>query len=274
MHSFIKWTGSKRPQAEWILSMFPKCSGRYCEMFLGSGIVLLSWLKIHPDAVCIANDLCAPLIRLWEACRDRPDELARDYREMWNEFNSGDVQWQKDVFARIRSEFNQDQTRASHFLFLTRTAINGLVRFNSRGLYNSPLHFMRPGLDPVKMTKLLNECSALTRNVEFRCGSYEGIQLNENDFCYMDPPYAMTGNSMYLGGFDNEKFYAYVEKMPCKMAYVIQWNGKRQCRGRTAGTSLQKPLAAKAVPEYILQCPVWWRGKKKADCAGKPLRKL
>ena len=62
--------------------MFPKFSGRYCEMFLGSGIVMLAYLKRNPNAECIANDLCLPLIRLWEACRDKPDGLSNDYKEM------------------------------------------------------------------------------------------------------------------------------------------------------------------------------------------------
>ena len=203
--------------------MFPRFSGRYCELFLGSGIILLSYLKEHPEAECIGNDLCLPLIELWKACRDRPEELAKDYREMWTEYNLKDSQWRKEVFARIRNEFNEDQTRASRFLFLTRTAINGLVRFNSNGQYNSPPHFTRPGLDPSRMTKLLNECSTLIRNVDSRCGSYEDVHLNENDFCYMDPPYAMTGSSMYLGGFNNEKYYEYVEKLPCK--WLMSYDG-------------------------------------------------
>jgi len=223
MQSFLKWSGSKRIQSDWILSMFPKFSGRYVEPFLGSGIILLSCLKRHPNAECIANDLCSPLVCLWNACRDRPMELAKDYREMWNEFNSKDIQWRKDYFNSVRSEFNADQTRSSHFLFLTRTSINGLARFNSSGLYNAPVHFSRPGIDPTRLKCILEECSSLIQGTSFTCKSFSEIELHPNDFCYMDPPYAGTGKGMYFGGFDAKRFYEFVEHIPCK--WLMSYNG-------------------------------------------------
>lgn len=225
MLSFIKWTGSKRSQAEWIISLMPRnISGRYVEMFLGSGIVLLTYLQKHPNVSCVANDLCFPLINLWRTCRDHPEELAKDYKEMWLEFNSKDtIDHRKQYFNEARKAFNEDQSRASHFLFLTRTSHNGLVRFNSKGLYNAPPHFSRPGMHPDELSKILLECSSLVQNVEFTNKSYEDIELDADDFAYMDPPYAMTKDSMYLGGFDSKKFYAYVERMPCR--WLMSYNG-------------------------------------------------
>lgn len=224
MLSFIKWTGSKRYQANWIASMFPRSiSGRYVEMFLGSGIVLLTHLQSRPNARCLANDLCFPLINLWTACRDEPFELISAYRAMWSEFNSKGIDYRKTYFNCIRSQFNEDQSRAAHFLFLTRTSINGLVRFNSKGVYNSPPHFSRPGMHPDEMAKILLQCSSLIQNVDFVNKSYEEIELDADDFAYMDPPYAMTKDSMYLGGFESKKFYAYVERMPCR--WLMSYNG-------------------------------------------------
>ena len=224
MLSFVKWTGSKRYQANWIASMFPRSiSGRYAEMFLGSGIVLLTHLRNRPNARCIANDLCRPLIDLWTACRDSPVELIKDYREMWSDFNSKGIDHRKECFNAIRTRFNENQSKASHFLFLTRTSINGLVRFNSKGLYNAPPHFSRPGMHPDELSKILLECSSLVQNVEFTNKSYEEIELDADDFAYMDPPYAMAKDSIYLGGFDSKKFYAYVERMPCR--WLMSYNG-------------------------------------------------
>ncbi len=228
MLSFIKWTGSKRSQADWIVSKIPNFTGKYIEMFLGSGIILLTYLKEHPNAKCLGNDLCYPLICLWEKCRDNPNELMTDYKDMWTDFNSKDIDYRKTYFNQIRKEFNDDKSKSSHFLFLTRTSTNGLVRFNSKGDYNSTPHFSRPGINPNELNDIITECSQLIQNVEFTNKSYEELDISENDFCYMDPPYALTTNNMYMGGIDNEKYYEYVRKMPCKwlMSYDGLVNGQ------------------------------------------------
>ena len=199
-------------------------SGRYVEMFLGSGIVLLTYLQKHPNAPCVANDLCFPLINLWQTCRDHPAKLIKDYKEMWLDFNSKDIGHRKQYFNKARKAFNENQSRASHFLFLTRTSNNGLVRFNSKGEYNSPCHFSRPGMHPDELSKLIFQCSSLVQNVEFLNKSYKDVPVEANDFIYMDPPYAMTKDSMYLGGFDNAAYYAYVEQLPCR--WLMSYDGK------------------------------------------------
>lgn len=40
MNNFIKWTGSKRLQASWIVDKFPHDINIYYEPFLGSGSVM------------------------------------------------------------------------------------------------------------------------------------------------------------------------------------------------------------------------------------------
>ena len=202
---------------------FPNFSGNYIEMFLGSGIVMLTYLKNNPKIKCIGNDLCYPLVELWKKCRDNPKELINDYKNMWTEFNSKDINYRKTYFNQIRKEFNDDKSKSSHFLFLTRTSINGLVRFNSKGNYNSTAHFSRPGINPNELNDIIAECSQLIQNVEFTNKSYEQLKISENDFCYMDPPYAFTTNNMYMGGIDNEKYYEYVRKMPCK--WLMSYDG-------------------------------------------------
>jgi DNA adenine methylase len=54
-------------------------------------------------------------------------------------------------------------------------------------------------------------------NVEFKCCSFEEINPNENDFMYLDPPYANT-KGMYFGGFDNKKLFEWLKDVKCKWA--------------------------------------------------------
>lgn len=224
MLSFIKWTGSKRSQAEWIVDKIPKFTGKYIEMFLGSGIVLLTYLKRNPNSKCIGNDICYPLINLWNVCRDNPNSLINDYKELWYEFNSKDIQYRKDYFNKIRYEFNKDKSKASYFLFLTRTSINGLIRFNKKGDYNSTPHFSRPGMKPDELSKIISNCSMLIQNVEFTNKSYDKLDISENDFVYADPPYAACTSTIYYGKIDNQYFYDYMKKIPCK--WLLSYDGK------------------------------------------------
>ena len=47
---------------------------------------------------------------------------------------------------------------------------------------------------------------------------------NGHHYTASDVEYAMTKDSMYLGGFDNAAYYAYVERLPCR--WLMSYDGK------------------------------------------------
>lgn len=51
----------------------------------------------------------------------------------------------------------------------------------------------------------------------FKCISYDEIKPNENDFIYLDPPYANT-KGMYYDGFDKNGLFEYIGGLKCKWA--------------------------------------------------------
>lgn len=59
-------------------------------------------------------------------------------------------------------------------------------------------------------------------NVEFRNCSYSTIEPKENDFCYLDPPYANT-KGMYGGNFNQDEFFEWLSKLKCH--YAWSYNG-------------------------------------------------
>ena len=72
----IKWSGSKRTQADHILKYVPSSIGTYFEPFIGGGSMLYA---ISPKkAVC--GDICEPLISLWNEIKNNPELLAEEYR--------------------------------------------------------------------------------------------------------------------------------------------------------------------------------------------------
>jgi DNA adenine methylase len=94
----IKWSGSKRSQAEEILKYFPKEIDTYYEPFCGGASVLRrlldSDIKVN-HYVC--SDLNVGLIDLWDEIMNHPDLVSSYYRQLWNELNIDDDKQRKKI---------------------------------------------------------------------------------------------------------------------------------------------------------------------------------
>lgn len=221
----IKWSGSKRGQSEDIIKRFPKTINTYYEPFIGGGSVLFQLL--HSDIKVeqyICSDINKDLIDLWNMIKDNPEHLCIKYKEMWDELNSiENIELKKRYYYKIRSEYNT--TREPHLLlFLSRTCVNGLIRYNSKNEFNTSFHFSRKGIVPDKFADIILQWSNVlnNKNVQFIHQSYEKILANKGDFVYLDPPYANT-KGMYYGTIDYESFWDFLRKLECK--YVLSFDG-------------------------------------------------
>jgi DNA adenine methylase len=205
----IKWSGSKRSQANEIIKYFPKEIDTYYEPFCGGASMLYALITSDISVnnyVC--SDINSDLINLWRYIKNNPYILACEYERLWRELNKDkDIARQKEYYNRIRFVFNESR-HPVHFLFLNRTCFNGLIRYNSDNEFNSPFHLNRPGIEPNKLGKILENWSELLQknDVTFLKCDYKDILPFEGDFVYLDPPYANT-NGMYSGNFDNEEFF-------------------------------------------------------------------
>lgn len=224
--SVIKWSGSKRSQCDEIISHFPKEIDTYYEPFVGSGSVmrclLESDIKVN-HYVC--SDLNKDLINLWNCIKDDPQSVATHYENLWNELNKDeDLQRKKDFFNATREKYNNEHNPLD-FMFLMRTVVNGMPRYNNKGEFNNAFHFSRKGINPITLRKIVVEWSTLIndKNVQFLCMDYRNIKAKANDFMYCDPPYANT-KGMYFGGFDVQSFFKFLKEQECK--YAFSFDGK------------------------------------------------
>lgn len=222
----IKWSGSKRSQAEKILTFFPKEIDTYYEPFCGGASVLRrlldSDIKVN-HYVC--SDLNSGLIDLWNEIINNPLEVYFYYKKLWNELNfDDDKQRKKEYFASVRERYNNEHNPLD-FMFIMRTTTNGMPRYNRDGEFNNSFHVTRNGIIPETFEKIIFEWSHLLKknNVEFISCSYEDIKPTDNDFLYLDPPYANT-KGMYYGTINYEKFWNYLRSLPCK--YALSFDGK------------------------------------------------
>ena len=217
--SLIKWTGSKRSLAGTIANFVPPHQ-RYLEPFLGGGSLL--YLLATPRT--IASDIYEPLIKLWLLIQDNPDKVVVDYTRQWKSLQE-DL---PDYYYKVRERFNR-KPNPLDLNFLTRTCVNGIIRFNKDGEFNNSFHLSRKGMEPQRFGKIVSEWHQVIRNVEFRCADYQDIlsDAGENDFVYLDPPYA--GNHMrYTNNLEFDRFFRQLEELNQRnVKWALSFDGHR-----------------------------------------------
>lgn len=215
----IKWSGSKRLQASKIVSYFPAFD-TYYEPFVGGGSVLF---EAKPQkAIC--GDICKPLIEFWKLLQTHPRSLITKYTESWNRLQKEGYTY----YYFVRDRFNNDNNPYD-LLFLSRTCVNGLIRFNKEGRFNNSLHHTRRGIHPMKMAKIILEWSAKMKGFEFICGDYRDTTktATAKDFVYLDPPYFNT-KGRYYGRIDFDKFLEYLHSLRDRgVRFALSFDGTR-----------------------------------------------
>ncbi len=196
----IKWTGSKQRIASRIAALFPNCTGCYFEPFVGGG-ALLPFSSGHQ---AIAGDSIAELINLWVCIRDKPEQTAQEYEIRWKK-----LQFEgHKAYYTIRNSFNNTRNPYD-LLFLTRTCVNGLIRFNQNNQFNNSFHHNRPGIAPEKLQKIIKQWSNAIKQVDFLAKDYRNTlnDVNKGDFVFLDPPYGGTKGRYKPNTFDLDDFY-------------------------------------------------------------------
>ena len=216
----ITWSGSKRSQSEIIKSFFPETFDNYYEPFVGGGSVMYS---VSPQkGVC--GDICEPLIKLWNEIKNNPDRLCQSYSKKWYKLQQEGNQ----IFYEVRNNFNLNNN-PEDLMFLSRTCVNGLIRFNKNGEFNNSFHLSRPGIHPDKLAKIINDWSNHIQEIDFVCGDYEDTTkyVTYKDVVYLDPPYFHT-KGRYYGIVDFDRFLRYLYELNKKeVKWLLSFDGTR-----------------------------------------------
>jgi DNA adenine methylase len=173
----VKWAGGKRwlvPRVEKIWQHYS--DRRLVEPFCGG---LAISLGLQPKRALL-NDINPYLINLYKQIQEG---IEIDVYNLENE---------EDRYYYIRNLFNQaieakvqDKNVAVMFYYLNRTGFNGLCRFNKKGGYNVPFGKYKT----VNYLETFESHQRVFEDWEFSSTTFEHVDVQREDFLYIDPPY-------------------------------------------------------------------------------------
>jgi DNA adenine methylase len=158
----------------------------------------------------VAGDIVPELIRLWTEIRDSPGEVAAGYTERWSKLQEVG----HTAFYDVRRRFNSTRDPID-LLFLSRTCVNGLIRFNAEGDFNNSLHHTRPGISPARLRGIILDWSKWLQDVTFAATDFRETlrAVRSGDFVFLDPPYAASKGRYRKADFDVAQLFAELDRL-------------------------------------------------------------
>lgn len=197
----IKWAGSKRTLVPVLRGLLPSALGTYHEPFVGGGS--LFWALAADGRLRLPratlSDTNPDLMMMYRVLQTNAEELIAELAPLEN---TSEV---FEVVKRWVPEELSDVRRAARFVYLLKTAFNGLWRVNKSGAYNVP--FAENGNRVLDAERLLRcrdllECASLFEE------SFEGVlgRAEAGDVVYFDPPYPPLSKTSSFTGYTKGAF--------------------------------------------------------------------
>lgn len=203
---FLKWVGGKGQLLEQFESLLPKKYNSYFEPFVGGGAVYFS---INPKKAHI-NDINRTLSQTYIHIKENTEKLIKSLKKLEKDFISKAQDQRKEFYYSIREKYNslpaEDFDRSLYFLFLNKTAFNGVYRENSKGGFNVPIgSYTNPKIIDEENIRLVSE---VLSNTKITSGSFVDAVKNAKagDFVYFDPPYHPISETSSFTSYSKDAF--------------------------------------------------------------------
>ncbi len=204
----LKWVGGKRRVAKEISGYFPEKFATYFEPFAGGASVFFS---LRPRRA-VLSDLNSSLINYYIQLRDRPNELMEAALRVQQTYNRLDELAEKKMFFyESRKRFNADTSKsdlsnAVDFLFLNKTAFNGLYRENAKGEFNVPFNNTK-NLTLFQDKQMLQNSTALAGVKLYVSDFRQSVGgAKSGDLVYFDPPYVPLSETSSFTDYTKSAF--------------------------------------------------------------------
>ena len=227
----LKWVGGKTQILDKLIVEFPTEINNYREIFLGGGSVLFSLLSyvnaniIKVNGKIYAYDVNEPLIYVYKNIQSQHNDLfdtLQNVITVFNQCGNGEINRnpktieealisKENYYYWLRSEYNKLSTTdkktvygSALFIFLNKTCFRGVFRVGPNG-FNVPYgHYNNP---EIINKQHLDEIHHLIQGIIFNCSDFtESLSLcsiEENDYIYLDPPYAPEKETSFVKYTEN-----------------------------------------------------------------------
>ena len=214
---FIKWAGGKGQLLEQLDAMLPsdfasRANLVYVEPFVGGGAMLFHVLSKYPNVKrAVINDLNADLATCYRVVKENPEGLIAALDALQREYLAKDgEEARREMYLAKRERYNSRKADATEqaalFIFLNKTAFNGLYRVNSKGEFNVPFNKARN--PAICDAGTIRADSAVLQKVEILCGDFAGAAagIDSPAFFYFDPPYRPLTETAAFTAYSKDGF--------------------------------------------------------------------
>jgi len=199
---FVKWVGGKRQLLKQFneLSLYPKKFNpeinTYHEPFVGGGAVFFDLL---PEK-SVLSDMNNELITTYKVIKKDVEPLIKALKK--HKHN-------KEYFLKLRAKDVSklsDLEIASRFVYLNRTAFNGMYRVNNSGGFNVP--FGKYSNPLICDEDNLKAVSKVLKKVSIKNQDYMKVLdcAKKGDFVYFDPPYYPVSKTASFTSYTKDGF--------------------------------------------------------------------
>lgn len=224
----IPYQGSKRNLAAEILRYFSPKFTTLFEPFAGSAAITIAAAVNGLGDRYHVNDLNKPLMDLWRAIIETPQEIASQYAALWH----GQLEDPRLFYDSVRAQFNRTG-KPDLFLYLLARCVKGSVRYNAQGEFNQSPDNRRLGMKPETMRRQILGASHYLRG-RTTVSSMDYCHLLHRatlaDLVYMDPPYqGVCGNrdSRYLQNVQFCDFVLSLDELNHRgIRYLVSYDGR------------------------------------------------
>ena len=224
----IPYQGSKRWLAHTICQCLPRNVPTFYEPFAGSAAVTLAAAAGGLAGRFALSDIHPPLMSLWNAIVNAPEELAAEYECLW----TAQTGRGRDYYDEVRSQFNRGKEPAP-FLYLLARCVKAAIRYNTKGEFNNSPDNRRLGAKPRTMRWHIHESSRLLRVVtDISCRDFRDATApaTADDVIFMDPPYqgvSRERDARYVSGLGYADFCDALAEMNRRgLSYIVSYDGR------------------------------------------------
>ncbi len=196
---FVKWAGGKRQLLDELITGLPEFEN-YHEPFLGGGALFFRLEAENRVKTAYLSDSNEELINAYSAIKNEVFELMAELARPIYANN-------EQAYYKIRASKPTSKIgRAARFIYLNKTAFNGLYRVNSKGGFNVPFgRYTNPKI--LDSGNLLLVHRALQKD-ELYCGDFSVVLRNakKGDLIYFDPPYFPISKTSHFTSYTKDGF--------------------------------------------------------------------